>query len=234
MTDPGPAAAPTEASTTAAAKTLNALLHMPAQMELSQIELIYRAEGNANLVLALPQFKKVLRLPKMISSRGRASRQPTRTPQPPPQSQSEESQDNCQPAATAGGTARPEEQPNVSDPAKGYCDICMLQIQTLYRMNIYIVVYLCVSLDCVVIVAAVTFRPEMVACNFKHPKATTTTKTMTAPTLLPPAESKSKVSCSGAGQFVYCAMLIARLAGFYSCFVLGKHTETHTHTYMHM
>ncbi|XP_049309026.1 inositol-pentakisphosphate 2-kinase isoform X2 [Bactrocera dorsalis] len=33
-------------------------------MELSQIELIYRAEGNANLVLALPQFKKVLRLPK--------------------------------------------------------------------------------------------------------------------------------------------------------------------------
>ncbi|XP_067631378.1 inositol-pentakisphosphate 2-kinase isoform X1 [Eurosta solidaginis] len=35
-----------------------------AHMELSQIELIYRAEGNANLVLALPQFKKVLRLPK--------------------------------------------------------------------------------------------------------------------------------------------------------------------------
>ena len=34
-------------------------------MELSQIELIYRAEGNANLVLALPQFKKVLRLPKV-------------------------------------------------------------------------------------------------------------------------------------------------------------------------
>ncbi|XP_065366999.1 inositol-pentakisphosphate 2-kinase [Calliphora vicina] len=34
-------------------------------MELSQIELIYRAEGNANLVLALPQFKKVLRLPKI-------------------------------------------------------------------------------------------------------------------------------------------------------------------------
>lgn len=135
MTAPGPAAAPTEASTTteattaAAAKTLNALLHMPAQMELSQIELIYRAEGNANLVLALPQFKKVLRLPKMISSRGRGT--PTR------QSQSEESQDNCQPAATAGGTARPEEQPNVSDPAKGYCDICMLQIQTLYRVYIY-------------------------------------------------------------------------------------------------
>lgn len=37
--------------------------HKP--MELSQIELIYRAEGNANLVLALPQFKKVLRLPKI-------------------------------------------------------------------------------------------------------------------------------------------------------------------------
>uniref|UniRef100_A0A1I8Q5N4 inositol-pentakisphosphate 2-kinase n=1 Tax=Stomoxys calcitrans TaxID=35570 RepID=A0A1I8Q5N4_STOCA len=35
------------------------------RMELSQIELIYRAEGNANLVLALPQFKKVLRLPKI-------------------------------------------------------------------------------------------------------------------------------------------------------------------------
>lgn len=137
MTAPGPAVAPTVASTTttteAAAKTLNALLHMPAQMELSQIELIYRAEGNANLVLALPQFKKVLRLPKMISSRGRGRGTPT----PARQSQSEESQDNCQPAATAGGTARPEEQPNVSDPAKGYCDICMLQIQTLYRVYIY-------------------------------------------------------------------------------------------------
>lgn len=137
MTAPGPAAAPTEASTTAA-KTLNALLHMPAQMELSQIELIYRAEGNANLVLALPQFKKVLRLPKMISSRGRGK--PTR------QSQSEESQDNCQPAATAGGTARPEEQPNVSDPAKGYCDICMLQIQALYRVYIYNIYMYSISL----------------------------------------------------------------------------------------
>lgn len=135
MTAPGPAAASTEASTTTAAKTLNALLHMPAQMELSQIELIYRAEGNANLVLALPQFKKVLRLPKMISSRGRG------TPTPKPHSQSEESQDNCQPATTAGGTARPEEQPNVSDPAKGYCDICMLQIQTLYRVYMYIYMY---------------------------------------------------------------------------------------------
>lgn len=91
-----------ETTTTTTAKTLNALLHMPAQMELSQIELIYRAEGNANLVLALPQFKKVLRLPKMIS------------------------QDNCQPTTTsAGGTAGPEGQANVSDSAKGYCDICV-------------------------------------------------------------------------------------------------------------
>ncbi|XP_028902188.1 inositol-pentakisphosphate 2-kinase isoform X1 [Zeugodacus cucurbitae] len=41
-----------------------AALKQQLHMELSQIELIYRAEGNANLVLALPQFKKVLRLPK--------------------------------------------------------------------------------------------------------------------------------------------------------------------------
>nr|XP_036223269.1 inositol-pentakisphosphate 2-kinase isoform X2 [Bactrocera oleae]XP_036223270.1 inositol-pentakisphosphate 2-kinase isoform X2 [Bactrocera oleae] len=41
-----------------------ATLKQQSHMELSQIELIYRAEGNANLVLALPQFKKVLRLPK--------------------------------------------------------------------------------------------------------------------------------------------------------------------------
>lgn len=33
-------------------------------MDFSQIELIYRAEGNANLVVAIPQYKKVLRLPK--------------------------------------------------------------------------------------------------------------------------------------------------------------------------
>lgn len=94
---------------------------------------------------------------------------------------------------------------------------------------IYIcIVYLCVSSDCVVvIVAAVPFGPEMVACNFKHPKATTTTAT----TAMMAAESKSKVSCSGAGQFVYCAMLIARLAGFYSCFVPSTHTQAHTSTY---
>lgn len=41
-----------------------ATLQQQSHMELSQIELIYRAEGNANLVVALPQFKKVLRLPK--------------------------------------------------------------------------------------------------------------------------------------------------------------------------
>ncbi|XP_037716483.1 inositol-pentakisphosphate 2-kinase isoform X3 [Drosophila subpulchrella] len=57
------------------AKNLHALLDLPAAMELRQIELIYRAEGNANLVLALPQFKKVLRLPKMISSRLRQEKQ---------------------------------------------------------------------------------------------------------------------------------------------------------------
>lgn len=33
-------------------------------MDFSQIELIYRAEGNANLVVAIPQYKKILRLPK--------------------------------------------------------------------------------------------------------------------------------------------------------------------------
>lgn len=33
-------------------------------MDFSQIELIYRAEGNANLVVAIPEYKKVLRLPK--------------------------------------------------------------------------------------------------------------------------------------------------------------------------
>lgn len=108
------------------AKTLNALLHMPAQMELSQIELIYRAEGNANLVLALPQFKKVLRLPKMICHAAHAT---------------QDKNSNCQPTAaavavdTAGGTARPEGEANVSDPAKGYCDICMLQNADIH--NVY-------------------------------------------------------------------------------------------------
>ncbi|EDW02458.1 GH22003 [Drosophila grimshawi] len=87
----------------ATAKTLNALLHMPdaPPMEMSQIGLIYRAEGNANLVLALPQFKKVLRLPKMISS----SRQ----------TQQAQTQHSCQLPAGAG---QPEGQPSVSDPTK--------------------------------------------------------------------------------------------------------------------
>lgn len=34
----------------------------------SQVQLIYRAEGNANLVIALPQFNKILRLPKWQQS----------------------------------------------------------------------------------------------------------------------------------------------------------------------
>ncbi|XP_017868338.1 PREDICTED: inositol-pentakisphosphate 2-kinase isoform X1 [Drosophila arizonae] len=83
------------------AKSLNALLHLPAEMELSQIELIYRAEGNANLVLALPQFKKVLRLPKMISSSTSSS--------------SSSRSRCCQPASTD----QPEgQQPSVSDPSE--------------------------------------------------------------------------------------------------------------------
>ncbi|XP_032585817.1 inositol-pentakisphosphate 2-kinase isoform X2 [Drosophila mojavensis] len=83
------------------AKSLNALLHLPAEMELSQIELIYRAEGNANLVLALPQFKKVLRLPKMISSSS---------------SSSTSSRSRCCQPASAD---QPEgQQPSVSDPSE--------------------------------------------------------------------------------------------------------------------
>ncbi|KAL5286062.1 IPPK family protein [Megaselia abdita] len=43
-------------------------------MDFSQIELIYRAEGNANLVVAIPQYKKVLRLPKAnISTKSSSS-----------------------------------------------------------------------------------------------------------------------------------------------------------------
>ncbi|XP_017051743.1 inositol-pentakisphosphate 2-kinase isoform X2 [Drosophila ficusphila] len=75
------------------AKNLHALLDLPAAMELRQIELIYRAEGNANLVLALPQFKKVLRLPKMISSRLR-------------QAERKEQEDDAQPEGQRDSSAR--------------------------------------------------------------------------------------------------------------------------------
>ncbi|XP_064547035.1 inositol-pentakisphosphate 2-kinase isoform X2 [Drosophila montana] len=106
---PPPAQQPAAGAGAAGAKTLNALLHMPAQMEMSQIELIYRAEGNANLVLALPQFKKVLRLPKMISS----SRRSLSVPPHPAQAR----QNSCQ-LPTTTVQAGPEGQPSVSDPTQ--------------------------------------------------------------------------------------------------------------------
>ncbi|XP_055916839.1 inositol-pentakisphosphate 2-kinase isoform X2 [Eupeodes corollae] len=48
-------------------------------MDFSQIQLIYSAEGNANLVVALPQLKKVLRLPKSDISISNSNTMPTTT-----------------------------------------------------------------------------------------------------------------------------------------------------------
>ncbi|XP_037941911.1 inositol-pentakisphosphate 2-kinase [Teleopsis dalmanni] len=61
--------------TSSTPRTLNECLAISEHMELCQIELHYRAEGNANLVLALPQFKKVLRLPKMLPMNGQTQQQ---------------------------------------------------------------------------------------------------------------------------------------------------------------
>ncbi|XP_064547036.1 inositol-pentakisphosphate 2-kinase isoform X3 [Drosophila montana] len=60
---PPPAQQPAAGAGAAGAKTLNALLHMPAQMEMSQIELIYRAEAG---VLTMPDFMAYIEIMRRL------------------------------------------------------------------------------------------------------------------------------------------------------------------------